>query len=88
MKKLVFILIVLTATVGNTTIFCKEKTINHEKEIEQTVQTQIDSFSVACLKLQEAVTSGNSAGEELQKLFLTVRLAYKKLEWAAEYFIA
>ncbi|HXB30362.1 MAG TPA: hypothetical protein VNW49_11115, partial [Puia sp.] len=87
MKKPVFILILLIATAGNTIIFCKRKTVNHEKEIEQTVQTQIESFLVACAKLQEAVTSGVSTGGELQELFLTARLAYKKFEWAAEYFV-
>jgi cytochrome c peroxidase len=87
MKKPVFIFILLIVTVGNTTIFCKQKAVNHEKEIGQTILTQIDSFSVACLKLQEAVTSGTSGGVELQKLFLTMRLAYKKFEWAAEYFV-
>ena len=87
MKKPVFIFILLIVTVGNTTIFCKQKTVNHEKEIEQTVQARIESFSVACAKLQAAVTNGTSSGGELQKLFLSARLAYKKFEWAAEYFV-
>ncbi len=87
MKKLVFILILLIATVGNAIIFCKQKTVNHEKEIELTVQARIDSFSVACTKLQAGVTNGTSSGAELQKLFLSARLAYKKFEWAAEYFV-
>ncbi|HTB24473.1 MAG TPA: cytochrome-c peroxidase, partial [Puia sp.] len=87
MKKLVFILILFIATVGNTIIFCKQKTVNREREIEQTVQAQIDSFSVICTKLQSAVTNITSSDGELQKLFLTARLAYKKFEWASEYFV-
>src|ERR1700722_3600524 len=87
MKKLIFIIIMLIVTAGNTIIFCKTKAVNHESEIGQTILTQIDSFSSACIKLQVLVTSGTSPDEELQKQFLSARLAYKKFEWAAEYFV-
>jgi cytochrome c peroxidase len=87
MKKLVLILIILIVTVGNTIIFCKSRAVDHEKEIEQTILTQIDSFSSTCTKLQTLLTNGNSPEEELQNQFLSARLAYKKFEWAAEYFV-
>jgi cytochrome c peroxidase len=86
MKKLLFIVIVLIVTVGNTFIFCKQKTVKAEKEIEQTILAQIDSFSVICIKLQDAAVNGTSTEADLQQLFLSARQAYKKFEWAAEYF--
>ena len=86
MKKLIFIVIVLVVTVGNTFIFCKQKTVKPEKEIEQAILTQIDSFSAICSKLQDAAANGTSPETDLQQLFISARQAYKKFEWAAEYF--
>jgi cytochrome c peroxidase len=86
MKKLIFIVIVLVVTVGNTFIFCKQNTVKPEKEIEQAILTQIDSFSAICSKLQDAAANGTSPETDLQQLFISARQAYKKFEWAAEYF--
>jgi cytochrome c peroxidase len=86
MKKLIFIVIVLIVTVGNTFIFCKQNTVKPEKEIEQAILAQIDSFSAICTKLQYAAANGTSPEADLQQLFLSARQAYKKFEWAAEYF--
>jgi cytochrome c peroxidase len=57
-----------------------------EKVIAQTLLRQIDSFALVCGKLKSETESGSSNGKQLQQMFLQVRLAYKKLEWAAEYF--
>ncbi len=86
MKKLFFISASLSLTIGYTLIFCKQKTVKPEKSIEQTILIQIDSFSAICSKLQIAVLNGSSSGADLQRDFLLARLAYKKFEWAAEYF--
>jgi cytochrome c peroxidase len=86
MKKLFFISVILSVVIGYTLIFCKQKTVNPEKTIELTVRKQIDSFSAICSKLQAAVSGESPTGTELQTYFLTARLAYKKFEWAAEYF--
>jgi cytochrome c peroxidase len=87
MKKLIFIVIVLIVTVGNTFIFCKQETVKPEKEIEQTILVQIDSFSAICSKLQGAALNRTSPEADFQQLFLSARQAYKKFEWAAEYFV-
>ncbi len=85
MKKLFFISVILFTAIGYTLIFCKQKTVKSEKSIELTIRKQVDSFSAICSKLQAAV-SGGSPGKDLQIDFLMARLAYKKYEWAAEYF--
>ena len=66
MKKLIFIVIVLIVTVGNTFIFCKQKTVKPEKEIEHAILVQIDSFSAICSKLQDAALNGTSPETDLQ----------------------
>jgi len=86
MKKYVLISVLLVATIGYGVLSCKQKTQAPEKIITQTLLTQIDSFYTLCNKLNTAVESGSSAEEQLQSLFLQTRLAYKKFEWAAEYF--
>lgn len=86
MRKLVCIIILITITVGNTFIFCKQKQVNHENEIEQTILANIDSFSAICTRLQNAVNA-SLPEKDIQNLFLSARLAYKKFEWAAEYFV-
>jgi cytochrome c peroxidase len=87
MKKLVLISVLLTLTIGYTFIFCRQKTIIPEKAIGQTVLDQVDSFSTLISKLQHVLINRNPSASELQKLFLETRIAYKKFEWAAEYFV-
>ena len=86
MKKLFFISVILSAAIVYTLIFCKQKTVKPEKAIELTILKQIDSFSAICSKLQAAVSGGSPTGSDLQTDFLLARLAYKKFEWAAEYY--
>lgn len=86
MKKLFFISALLSMTIGYTLIFCKQKAVKPEKSIEKTILIQIDSFSAICSKFQTTVLSRSSSGKDLQRDFLQARLAYKKFEWAAEYF--
>ena len=57
-----------------------------EKAIAQTLVAQVDSFSVLKNKLLAAIENGNAGEKQLQELFIQTRLAYKKFEWAAEYF--
>jgi cytochrome c peroxidase len=65
---------------------CRTITITPEKKITQTLLIQTDSFESVCLRLQSAAETGTWADTQLQKLFLQTRLAYKKMEWASEYF--
>ncbi|HTB52200.1 MAG TPA: cytochrome c peroxidase [Ferruginibacter sp.] len=85
MKKSIFIIALLTAIIVYSACFYKHNTIAPEKEIAQTLVTQVDSFAAAKNKLLMAVQTGASEAQ-LQTLFLQTRIAYKKFEWAAEYF--
>ena len=64
---------------------CTRPATPPEKLIAQRLLTQVDSFALICRTLQAAVDSP-AASSRLQALFLQARLAYKRFEWAAEYF--
>jgi cytochrome c peroxidase len=53
--------------------------------IRNTLRLQIDSFSLAVRKLQDTPADAQHIGA-LQYQFRQARLAYKRVEWAAEYF--
>lgn len=86
MKKLILIPVVLILTIGCSFVSCKQKIEIQEKPIAHMVLEQIDSFSTLVSKLRNDLATGTSSNTELQGLFLQTRLAYKKFEWAAEYF--
>jgi len=58
-----------------------------EKLIEQTIGKQVDSFAGLCTRLRGAVESDTVSEEQIKDLFLQTRIAYKRFEWAAEYFV-
>ncbi len=64
---------------------CKQEKINKEKIIAETLLHQIDTFATHKDALLQAVKN-NEDQKQLQQLFLQTRIAYKKIEWAAEYF--
>ncbi len=64
---------------------CEQKKINREKTVAETLLHQIDTFATAKNALLQAVES-HAPEKQLQDLFLQSRLAYKKVEWATEYF--
>lgn len=70
---------------GYTACFYKHDTIASEKQIAATLATQVDSFATAKNKLLTLVQIGASEAA-LQQQFLQTRIAFKKFEWAAEYF--
>lgn len=84
MKKFLFIAGILLVLIGSTFFSCKQRP--PEKAIAETLLTQIDSFVVAKNNLLAAVQSGSANQAQLQALFLQTRIAYKKIEWATEYF--
>ena len=86
MKKLLFICATLLALTGYLLVSYNTVTVTPEKAVAQTLLIQIDSFSAAKDKLLTAVEGGVAGEKQLQSLFLQTRLAYKKIEWAAEYF--
>jgi cytochrome c peroxidase len=87
MKKSVFIPLLLALIAGYTFYSCKPAIHNApEKIVAQTLVAQVDTIIVCKNKLLAAVQSGNADEKQLQQLFLQLRLSYKKVEWATEYF--
>src|SRR4051794_41109825 len=80
----------LTASLILITYFisvsCREKTIVPEKEIAASLVIRIDSFASLCSQLKDYIQSGSTGKITLQQKFLEARSAYKRFEWAAEYF--
>lgn len=64
---------------------CTGKKPAPEKTIAEKLLTQVDSFSTLADTLRSAVQT-HAPATRLQTLFLQTRLAYKRMEWAAEYF--
>lgn len=56
-----------------------------EQAIARTLVAQIDSFTSLAGRFHAAVQQ-HAPPQQLQQIFLQTRLAYKKFEWAAEYF--
>src|SRR3982750_1006525 len=65
---------------------CRENKIVPEKEIARSLLIRVDSFASTCNQLKAYIQSGSSDQSALQESFLRARLAFKKFEWAAEYF--
>jgi cytochrome c peroxidase len=86
MKKFTFITVLLAAIAGYSFFACKQIKPVPEKAIAETLIKQIDTFSTCKDKLLAAAKGGTANEKQLQTLFLQTRLAYKKIEWAAEYF--
>ena len=57
-----------------------------ERTIAQNLIEQVDSFSALCRGLQAGAESSSVNEAALRENFLRARLAFKKIEWAAEYF--
>jgi len=85
MRKFVFISVLLLVIAGCFFYSCKQP-VPPEKAIAQTLLMQIDSFAGLKDKLLATAENNNASEKQLQQLFLQTRLAYKKFEWATEYF--
>jgi len=86
MKKFIFISILFCFIAGHLFFSCNSKPQPPEQLIAQTLLVQTDSFAGLIRQLQVAVENHTSSQKKLQNLFLQARLAYKRIEWAAEYF--
>ena len=64
----------------------QQTAITPEKAIAQTLVVQVDSFSVLKDRLLVTALNPDADEKQLQSLFRQTRLAYKKFEWAAEYY--
>jgi cytochrome c peroxidase len=70
---------------GSVFYACTAKKEAPEKTIAERLLRQVDSFSAISDSLRSAVET-HAPESRLQQLFLGTRLAYKRMEWAAEYF--
>ncbi len=86
MKKFILIAVIFLVTIGYSLFSCHSLSISREKQIARTLDAQVDSFDAARVKLLAAAENPNASEKQLQDLFLQTRLAYKKFEWASEYF--
>jgi len=87
MKKLIFILALVAVVTGYYLSSCHQKSYSVEAEISRMLIKEVDSFKTSCQTLEVAAKSPKATASQLQLLFLQARLAYKKIEWAAEYFV-
>lgn len=65
---------------------CRDRNIVPEKAIAETLFAQIDSFELAKNEMLATAKSKVVDESKLKQQFLKLRLAYKKAEWAVEYF--
>jgi cytochrome c peroxidase len=65
---------------------CKQRKESNEKIIARAIIKQIESFATVKNSFLFALQNNAGTGKDLQPLFLRLRLSYKKIEWAIEYF--
>ncbi len=87
MKKLILLSGVLAVFGGWLFLSCRQTPPPSEKSIAQIIGKQVDSFAGLCTRLRAAVESDSASEQQIKDLFLQLRLAYKRFEWAAEYFV-
>ncbi len=78
-------MLLLSMTAGVVFYCCKRPAVAPEKAIAGRLAEQTGQFAAAADSLREAIKRGEGEAG-LQLLFLKARLAYKDIEWAAEYF--
>src|SRR5882672_5298814 len=86
MKKFLVFTLFMISIVCGAFFSCKHKITVPEEEIAHIILIQIDSFAALCNDLKAKAEGGSADEKKLQTLFLQTRLAYKRFEWAAEYF--
>lgn len=85
MKSFLLISLFLILLTGGLFFSCKQNAVP-VKTISQTLMEQVDSFSSMTKQFRMAGENPSADEKTVQELFLKTRLAYKKFEWAAEYF--
>ena len=78
------IVAIISLLIGSIYFFnsCKTNEVHPEPAIARNLAAQVDSFAKICRALNNTTIDE----KQLQQLFLNARIAYKKFEWAAEYF--
>jgi cytochrome c peroxidase len=87
MKRLLSMILLVLLVSAGVFYSCKQQPVVPVKTISQLLLEQVDSFSTMAKQLRMAVESSSAQEKQVQELFLQTRLAYKKFEWAAEYFM-
>ncbi len=87
MKKFILISVLALIITGVLFLSCQQKLPAPEKSIEKNLLSQVDSFTRICSGMASLAETDSASEQSLQKLFLQARIAYKKFEWAAEYFV-
>ena len=87
MKSFLLITILLIFIAGSVFFSCKQQSTPSVKTTSGVLLEQVDSFSSVCKKFRLAAEDPLTEELALQNLFFQTRLAYKKFEWAAEYFM-
>ena len=87
MKKRIVLVILAFIFLGfvNYTLFSCNPQPAPETVITHTLLSEVDSLAASKNELLAAVNNG-ATDARLQQLFLQTRAAYKKIEWAVEYF--
>lgn len=86
MKKFTIIAVILIAITCYLFYSCNKLKPIPEKAIAQTLIAQVDSFAQARNNLLAAIKNNHVDEKKVQSLFLDARLAFKKFEWAVEFF--
>jgi cytochrome c peroxidase len=87
MKSLLLISVLVLLVSAGVFYSCKQNPAVPVKTISQMLLEQVDSFSSTAKQFRMAVESSSAPEKQVQELFLQTRLAYKKFEWASEYFM-
>ena len=87
MKSFLFISLLVIGVTVLVFFSCKPRVTVPVKSISENLLEQIDSFSSLTRQFRQAAENAITQEKQVQELFLQTRLAYKKFEWAAEYFM-
>ena len=87
MKSFLLISAIQLLLAGAVIVSCHTKAISPGESISKTLLEQIGSFSSLCHQFRKTAENPSADETSLQDLFLQTRMAYKKFEWAAEYFM-
>jgi len=88
MKKSLCFIFILTLVTGMSFYSCRQITPPTEKTIANELLDQVENFMLRCSQLQSSVEKSTTDQDQLQYLFLQLRISFKRIQWAAEYFAA
>jgi cytochrome c peroxidase len=84
---MVFVSGILAALFLSVFLSCKQRTSSTDYSPQHLLLNEVDSFSSRLERLQSSLQNPSTNQTTVQTAFLQARLAYKKFEWATEYFM-